>query len=41
MSWQVFFDAAFEPEFDELSETVQDEILARAKLLEQFGANPG
>ena len=37
MSWQVFFDAGFEPEFDELPEAVQDELLARAKLLEQFG----
>jgi len=37
MSWDVAFHAAFEPEFDALSEAVQDELLACAKLLEIFG----
>lgn len=37
MSWEVIFDATFEQEFDELSELVQDELLAHAKLLEEFG----
>ena len=37
MSWVVRFDAVFDPEFDELSATVQDELLAHARLLEEFG----
>jgi hypothetical protein len=37
MSWDVGFDEAFDPEFDELPENVQDELLAHASLLEQFG----
>lgn len=37
MSWTVLLHGAFEPEFDRLSEEVQDEILAHATLLEQFG----
>ena len=37
MSWAVRFDAAFDPEFDELPAEVQDELLAHARLLEQFG----
>ena len=41
MSWQVYFDAEFEPEFDELPEAVQDELMARAKVLEQFGPTLG
>ena len=41
MSWVVQFDEAFELEFDELPETVQDEMLAHAKLLEQFGPTLG
>ncbi|QKK02850.1 MAG: addiction module toxin RelE [Pseudomonadota bacterium] len=31
----------FDPEFDELPEIVQDELLARAKLLEAFGPELG
>jgi len=31
----------FEPEFDELPEAVQDELLAQAKLIEQFGPTAG
>ena len=35
------FHDEFEPEFDALSEAVQDEMLAHAKLLEQFGPQLG
>ncbi len=35
------FHDEFEPEFDALSEAVQDEILAHAKLLERFGPRLG
>ena len=41
MKWKVEFDPAFEAEFDELSQEVQDELLAQAKLLEQFGPELG
>jgi len=41
MSWRVYFDAEFEPEFDELPDAVQDELMARAKVLEQFGPTLG
>lgn len=41
MSWEVLFDADFEPEFDELPEPVQDELLAHAKVLEEFGPTLG
>jgi hypothetical protein len=41
MAWNVEFHPAFEPEFDELSEAVQDELLAHAKLLEKFGPTLG
>lgn len=37
MSWQVLFHAEFEPEFDALDPQVQDELLAHANLLKQFG----
>lgn len=37
MQWEVGFADEFEPEFDALPETVQDELLARAKVLEVFG----
>jgi hypothetical protein len=37
MGWEVELHEAFEPEFDELSEAVQDELLAHAKRLQQFG----
>jgi hypothetical protein len=37
MSWVVRFDAASDPEFDDLDALVQDELLAQARLLEQFG----
>jgi hypothetical protein len=41
MRWDIEFADAFEPEFDALDEAVQDEILAQAKLLEQFGPSLG
>jgi hypothetical protein len=41
MPWEVRFDDAFEAEFDQLPEAVQDELLARVKVLEQFGPQLG
>lgn len=41
MTWQVLFAESFEPEFDQLEERVQDELLAKARLLEAFGPNLG
>jgi len=41
MGWTVRFHEAFEPEFDCLPEGVQDEMLAHARLLEQFGPTLG
>lgn len=35
--WQVYFQAEFEAEFDELQLEVQDELLAHANLLREFG----
>lgn len=37
MTWAVEFHSAFEGEFDELAEGVQDEILALMGLLKEFG----
>lgn len=37
MPWQVYFHAEFEPEFDVLGPEVQDELLAHANLLREFG----
>ena len=37
MNWGVGFDPAFDLEFDALPTTVQEELLAQAKLLEAFG----
>ncbi len=37
--WAVLFDDDFFPEFTELSKVVQDELLARANVLEQLGPN--
>lgn len=39
--WEVAIGDEFEPEFDELPEDVQDEILAHAQLLEKFGPTLG
>ena len=41
MQWEVKFAEEFDPEFDELDEEVQDELLAKAKLLEAFGPELG
>lgn len=41
MKWTVVFCDQFEKEFDELSKTVQDELLAHAFLLEKFGPQLG
>ena len=37
MQWEVAFGDAFDGEFEELPQPVQDELLASAKLLEAFG----
>jgi hypothetical protein len=37
MKWDVLFHNEFESEFAELPEAVQDELLARLKLLEKIG----
>ena len=41
MQWEVRFAREFDPEFDELDEVVQDELLVKAKLLEAFGPELG
>lgn len=41
MQWDVELADEFESEFDALNEAVQDELLAHAKLLEQFGPGLG
>ena len=41
MSWDVQFYDAFDAEFEDLPEAVQDELLAHARLLEQFGPQLG
>jgi hypothetical protein len=41
MTWTVAFHEAFESEFDELPPSVQDELLAQAKLIEHFGPTAG
>ena len=40
-SWQVRFAPEFALEFESLSEVVQDELLAQARVLEQFGPQTG
>lgn len=40
-SWEVILHGEFEPEFDALPEGVQDELLAHARLLQQFGPQLG
>jgi hypothetical protein len=39
--WEALLHKDFEPEFDVLPEDVQDELLAHAKLLQQFGPQLG
>lgn len=41
MPWEVLLHKDFEPEVDVLPEDVQDELLAHAKLLQQFGPQLG
>ncbi len=41
MTWAVEFHPDFDPEFDDLAEAVQNELLAHLKLLEQFGPQLG
>jgi hypothetical protein len=41
MPWEVVFHALFEPEFADLTEAVQDELLKHARLLEEFGPSLG
>ena len=41
MTWEVLFHEEFEPEFNVLPEDVQDELLAQARLLQQFGPQLG
>jgi hypothetical protein len=41
MSWDVQFHDAFDAEFDDLPEAVQDELLAHARLLREFGPQLG
>ena len=41
MPWEVEFDDEFEPEFDELSEAVQDKAYAVFGVLRQFGPTLG
>lgn len=37
MSWSVIFHENFDAEFRVLDEELQDELLARARLLQEFG----
>jgi len=41
MNWTVEFAEEFEPEFDALPASVQDELLAQAKVIEHFGPAAG
>jgi len=41
MTWNVAFGDEFDEEFEELSQAVQDELLALAKLLGEFGPQLG
>jgi len=40
-TWIVEFFDDFQPEFEEMAEDVQDELLAQLKVLEQFGPTLG
>jgi hypothetical protein len=39
--WTVVFADEFDPEFDELDQEVQDELLAQLKVIEKFGPRAG
>jgi hypothetical protein len=41
MDWEVLLHDDFEPEFDELPGPVQDELLAHAQLIAEFGPSLG
>jgi len=41
MIWEIEFHPAFDPEYEELAEAVQDELLAHLGLLEKFGPRLG
>jgi hypothetical protein len=41
MTWTVLFHDAFDAEFEALEHELQDELLAHAKLLAEFGPNLG
>jgi hypothetical protein len=41
MPWAVRLDDAFQPEFDALSEAVQEELVSRELILAQFGPDLG
>ena len=41
MTWTVLFDDAFVVEFDVWAQELQDELLAHARLLAEFGPNLG
>ena len=41
MTWTVLFHDAFDAEFEGLGDELQDELLAHAKLLAEFGPNLG
>ncbi len=41
MNWDVQLCDAFDAEFEDLPEAVQDELLAHARLLEEFGPQLG
>lgn len=41
MTWTVLFHDAFDAEFSDLKEDLQDELLAHARLLAEFGPNLG
>jgi hypothetical protein len=41
VAWTVIFHPEFDAEFQEMEEGLQDELLAHAKLLQEFGPNLG
>lgn len=41
MAWTILFHDAFEAEFREMAQSLQDELLAHAVLLREFGPNLG
>jgi hypothetical protein len=41
MNWQVLFHPEFQPEYDELPEAAQDELLARLRVLGEMGPSLG